>query len=211
MPLIHNINDNENPLWASFRQGNTDAFSSIIKLHYNDLYSYGICFTKDTYLLKDSIQDIFLTLWKNRATIGITSQIKFYLLKSLRRKLAENLHANKRYTLKPETDFENLFDFQLNKEDAIVEEENRLQVSENLRAAIKKLSKRQQEIIYLRFYLDIGFDEIAGTMNLNHQSVYNLLHNAINRLKEINHLKNNPPQKGISELTIFIGLLANLQ
>jgi len=210
MPVLKTIEHNEILLWTKFREGNNTAFSSIIKQHYNDMYSYGLCFTKDIFLLKDSIQDICLTLWKNRETIGDTTQIKFYLLKSLRRKLAENLGASKRYTLKQAADFENLFDFQLNKEDAIVEEEDRMQLSEKLRATIKKLSKRQQEIIYLRFYLDAGFDEIADTMHLNHQSVYNLLHNAINRLKDISQQKKISSNSSAGELIVLIGTLISL-
>ncbi len=210
MPALQLVTYNETLLWSQFRQGNTQAFSGIIKLHYNEMYSYGLCFTKDVFLLKDSIQDIFLALWKNRETIGATSQIKFYLLKSLRRKLAENLVKNKRYRLKPEADFGHLFDLQLNKEDAIIEAENQMLVSERIRAALKKLSKRQQEIIYLRFYLNAGFDEIGDTMNLNPQSVYNLLHNAINRLRDVSLPEKLPPHGSATELTIFIALLTNL-
>lgn len=181
---------NESLLWVKFLEGNTHAFETIIKLFYNDMYHYGFCFTKDVYLLKDAIQDIFLTLWKNRATIGKTTAVKFYLLKSLRRKLAEHINQGKRYSLKADNkDFENLFELQLNKEDAIIYDETNSAITEQLRNAVKKLSKRQQEIIFLRFYNNAGFNEIADTMNLSHQSVYNLLHNSINRLKDITHQK----------------------
>lgn len=202
-----NVGDttNESLLWVKFLEGNTDAFETIIKLFYNDMYYYGLCFTKDVYLLKDAIQDIFLTLWKNRATIGKTTVVKFYLLKSLRRKLAEQINQGKKYMLKADTkDFDNLFELQLNKEDAIIHDETNSAITEQLRKAIKKLSKRQQEIIFLRFYNNAGFNEIADTMNLNHQSVYNLLHNAINRLKDITHKKEKSANPGINDLFILL-------
>ena len=186
MSCLKNTGIDQILLWKQFREGNKDAFTVIIKIFYNEMYSYGFCFTKDTGLLKDSIQDVFLTLWKSRLTIGNTTQIIFYLLKSLRRRLAENINANHRYSIESSESFEELFDFQLNKEDAIVYEESQQEITRQLKGAIGRLTKRQQEIIYLRFYNNAGFNQIADAMGLTHQAVYNLLHIAISKLKEIN-------------------------
>jgi RNA polymerase sigma factor (sigma-70 family) len=53
-----------------------------------------------------------------------------------------------------------------------------------MRQALSGLSKRQQEVIYLRFYVDADIDEIAEIMGLNRQSVYNLLHEGLKKLKK---------------------------
>lgn len=209
MPASKRISMDEILLWKHFQEGNKDAFNLIIKTFYNEMYSYGFCFTKDTGLLKDSIQDVFLALWKSRLTIGNTSQINFYLLKSLRRRLAENIKANHRYSLKSAENFDELFDFQLNKEDAIVQEESLQQITRQLRNAIGQLTKRQQEIIYLRFYNDAGCNEIADAMGLTHQAVYNLLHIAISRLKEINTKTNSPAIDKNNGSLLLLALLAN--
>jgi DNA-directed RNA polymerase specialized sigma24 family protein len=54
-----------------------------------------------------------------------------------------------------------------------------------VRQLVARLSKRQQEVIYLRFYGDIEIEEIAEIMHLNRQSVYNLLHDALKELRRI--------------------------
>jgi RNA polymerase sigma factor (sigma-70 family) len=53
-----------------------------------------------------------------------------------------------------------------------------------MRQALAGLAKRQQEVIYLRFYVDADIDEIAEIMGLNRQSVYNLLHEGLKKLKK---------------------------
>ena len=52
-----------------------------------------------------------------------------------------------------------------------------------MKKILSKLPKREQEVIYLRFYVDADVDEISDIMSLNRQSVYNLMHNALKKLK----------------------------
>ncbi len=77
-------------LWDKFLQGDACAFGELMHRHYRDLFNYGTRFTKDKELVKDCIQDLFLSLWKNRLTLSRTEFVKYYLLKSLRRKLSKN-------------------------------------------------------------------------------------------------------------------------
>jgi RNA polymerase sigma factor (sigma-70 family) len=48
---------------------------------------------------------------------------------------------------------------------------------------LNKLPKRQKEIIYLRFYQDLEVSEIVEIMEINAQSVYNLIHKALANLR----------------------------
>jgi RNA polymerase sigma factor (sigma-70 family) len=63
------------------------------------------------------------------------------------------------------------------------------QLSEEKTARLKKLisglSKRQQEIVHLKYYQHLDHDQIAQIMNISTQSVYNLLHETIQRLKSL--------------------------
>jgi RNA polymerase sigma factor (sigma-70 family) len=54
-----------------------------------------------------------------------------------------------------------------------------------LRKTMAQLSKRQHELIYLKFYQHLDHAQIAGLMNLNRQSVYNLLHETIQKLRSL--------------------------
>ncbi|HXB91633.1 MAG TPA: sigma-70 family RNA polymerase sigma factor [Puia sp.] len=180
-----NLLDENLILWNEFRSGNADAFGELIRIHYQDLFQYGTRFTGDEELVKDSIQDLFLELWTNRLTISSTSFVKYYLLKSLRRLLGRKIGRSRQVTTWDELHFESLFNGAPSVETSIIREEWLADLARKMRKALAGLTRRQQEVIYLRFYLDADIEEIAEIMSLNRQSVYNLLHDALKKLKKL--------------------------
>ena len=172
-------------LWNEYRGGNADAFGALIRVHYSDLFHYGTRFTRDAELVKDCLQDLFMELWINRETISETSFVKYYLLKALRRKLTRRI-GRSRYTGSwEELRFESLFAGSHPIETGITREEGLAELAKKMRHALAGLSKRQQEVIYLRYYMDADIDEIAEIMTVNRQSVYNLLHESLKKLKKL--------------------------
>jgi RNA polymerase sigma factor (sigma-70 family) len=170
-------------LWVLFRTGNQSAFEKIIKSHYQVLLNYGTRFCKDDELIKDSLQDLFFSLWQNRLSISDTLSVKNYLLKSLRRKLLREIHKNKQTTHLRELHFDAGFNMVLPVDHNVILQERLTELSFRVRDVLEKLSPRQQEVIYLRFYAEASLEEIAEIMDLNLQSVYNLLHEALKRFK----------------------------
>lgn len=184
-----NLLDENLLLWNEFRSGNVDAFGRLIKTHYQDLFNYGTRFTSDEEMVKDCIQDLFLSLWTNRLTINETSFVKYYLLKSLRRNLARAIGRSKYYNSWNELQFEALFKDASSVESHLIREEQQVELAGKMRKVLTGLSRRQQEVIYLRYYMDADIEEIAEIMSLNRQSVYNLLHDALKRLRKISFKK----------------------
>jgi RNA polymerase sigma factor (sigma-70 family) len=177
----HNDHNSLNTHWTLFLAGDSQALDVIVKTHFNLLYQYGCKFTADHALVKDCIQDLFLFLWQRREAIQETPVVKAYLMKALRRRL-ERAWAKT-------TAIERNFEFQSppdhSREAEIITAEQHAELSQQIKKGIALLSKRQQEIIYLRFYLNADAAQIADIMQLNRQSVYNLLHDAINKLRSI--------------------------
>ena len=180
-----NLLDEDLLLWNEFRNGNADAFGGLIRVHYQDLFHYGTRFTKDEELVKDCLQDLFLELWANRLTISETSFVKYYLLKALRRGLGRKIGRSKHAASWDELHFENLFNGSPSIETQLIREEYLTELSRKMRKILASLSRRQQEVIYLRFYVEADPEEIAEIMSLNRQSVYNLLHDALKKLKKL--------------------------
>ena len=184
-----NLLDENLLLWNEFRNGNADAFGQLIKIHYQDLFNYGTRFTRDEEMVKDCIQDLFLALWANRLTISPTSFVKYYLLKSLRHNLARTIGRSKYHNSWNELHFEALFNdspsigTHLNHDGGVAE------LARKMRKVLTGLSRRQQEVVYIRFYMDADIEEIAEIMSLNRQSVHNLLHDSLKRLRKISFKK----------------------
>ena len=172
-------------LWNEYRSGNAEAFGALVRVHYRDLLHYGTRFTRDVELVKDCLQDLFLELWINRETINETSFVRYYLLKMLRRKLSRKI-GRSRYTGSwEEIHFESLFSAAAPAGGGIMQREDLAELTRKMRQALEGLSKRQQEVIYLRYYVDADIDETAEIMSLNRQSVYNLLQDSLKKLKKL--------------------------
>jgi len=52
------------------------------------------------------------------------------------------------------------------------------------------LTKKEREVVYLRFFMGLGYEEISQIMNVNYQVVMNYMHRAMKALRE-NEIINN--------------------
>jgi RNA polymerase sigma factor (sigma-70 family) len=168
-------------LWIHMLPGDHLALDAIVKRHYNLLYQYGCKFTRDASQVKDCIQDLFLYIWQRRHAISETPSVEHYLMKALRRRLERAL--SKTGTTEG-IGFLEFADTGATPDDKIIQQEQKTVLADKIKQCILQLSNRQQEIIYLRFYLNASPADIADIMQLNRQSVYNLLHDALNRLRQ---------------------------
>jgi RNA polymerase sigma-70 factor (ECF subfamily) len=182
MQLPH---DDEVMLWRKFKDGDRDAFATIYQQHIIPLIAYGSKLCPDDDQLKDQIQELFVELWHSRCNLSDTDSVRYYLLKALRYKLIRLEKGRQSRTF-----FKDLEDQDPNivsespVETAIVEKETFEYHKAQLKDALCHLTARQQEIIQLRFYQGLTHTQIAGLMDMNYQSVSNLLHKALARLKE---------------------------
>ena len=168
-------------LWESFRNGDKDAFTALFRRHYAALFRFGSKFTTDSKLLEDCIQELFLELWQAKSRTPVLS-VKTYLLKSLKYKLLRAFRQRGKVLLtadSPEGHFE------WSHENFLIAEQESQEKKRKVLAALDRLSNRQKEIIYLKYYQDLSYEEVSEIMNINYQAARNLLYQAIKSLKNI--------------------------
>lgn len=193
--LTYNMGMSEEQLWIKFKDGDQDAFEFIFKKYHPILYGYGRKLFPDSNDLDDSIQELFLKLWKKRDSLSEVLSIKAYLLKAFRRIALERVQKNRRYTGVSEYGH---YDVALSVEDMLISEEAGKEQKDRLRHSIEKLTKRQKEIIYLRFYEGLSYEEIESVVQINYQTIRNCVYEAIKVLKK-------------DLLSISIGLLPGVE
>lgn len=170
-------------LWNKFRKGDRHAFALIYKIHIAELLSYGYRVTSNQQLIKDSIHDLFLHIWLHRGNLSETTSIKYYLFRSLRNRILQNLDTAPEVASQPNDFTLDGILSEISWEEELIQEETQTSQMQRLRKAIERLPKRQQEAIQLRYFHSFGLDEISTMMEMNNQSVRNLLHRAITHLR----------------------------
>ncbi len=164
-----------------------DALALLMGKYYTDLYNYACSFTKDEDLVKDCIQEVFISLWQRRENAVAILSPKYYLLRAVKNKILKSVHKNGLFgeTVFLEKEYDFFYEFSI--ERITIEKQISDEKATRLKRIISGLSKRQQEIIYLKYYQHLGHGQIAELMNIGTQSVYNLLHETIQKLKMIWH------------------------
>lgn len=170
-------------LWSNLREGDQEAISKLFCRFYSQLYNYGFNIVARNDLVKDCIQELFLTLWKKRNTINQSHSVKAYLLSSYRRIIFRRLDKQKNRAERNHEYESNFFDDVYNIEELMIHFETDKKRKKQLAKAIGSLSKRQREAIYLKFYNGLSSREIALIMDVNKQSVYNHVSQAINKMQ----------------------------
>ena len=172
-----------NLTWEKMKIGDEAALSEIFTCFYSDLYRYGIKIFNHPDLVKDSIQDVFVRIWERRETIGQVQNAKAYLITSLRRKLFENKeqYVSQIYDGKSGLDEKETFSFSA--AEFMEVEEISTQLRTSMTGAINDLPERQRELIYLRFYFNLPYAEIARIMDVKEQTVKNLMQRAMANLR----------------------------
>jgi len=168
--------------WDRFKNGDDFALSSIYSGNAELLYQYGLKFTANRDLIEDTIHDLFLDLMRNRKTIGRTEHIRFYLMKSFRRKLIRKLKRELQYGDDPFSEIQ--FGIRYSIEQDLISEETENDRIRRLFSAIEQLSPRQKEAIYLKFNKELDYDEISEVLGMGIEASRNLIYRAIKSLKE---------------------------
>ena len=157
-------------------------FSELYNKYIDILFAYGCKMTNDRELIKDCIHDVFVKYF-TKYEEGKVAHAGSYLLMSLRNRINDEFRMHtkmsdeeitKRLTaekIDDAPDFEKL------------EEEKDIQ--RKLMDNIARLSPRQQQIIQLYYMEQRKYDEICNIMGINYQSVRNLMHRSITRLRKM--------------------------
>ena len=167
-------------LWESFRKGDRDAFATLFRRHYEALFRYGGKFADNAGQLEDSIQELFVELWQSNSRIPVIS-VRAYLLKSLKYKILKTYR--RRRDILPITEDQGIFEW--SHEDYLVSGEQTAENNRKVLNALDRLSNRQKEIVYLKYFQNLSYEEISEVMNINYQVARNLLYQAIKSLKTL--------------------------
>ncbi|MBC3787867.1 RNA polymerase sigma factor [Spirosoma utsteinense] len=188
--LLNYQKASDTQIWDDFLLGSKDAYSFMYTKYAPVLYNYGYKIAQDRQLTEDCLQDLFLTILETRERLGHTDSIKFYLMRSLRREIVRKLTSGPRLTGRHmeqhrladghDIDFRVEFQYEPTWLDSQISKER----SEAILHELNRLPARQKEALFLKFFDNLSYDEIAGIMGIETTSAYKVIYKAIAALQK---------------------------
>lgn len=162
-----------------------EAFSALFKKYYKPLLNYGLQLVPRNQLVKDSIQELFFTIWDKRERLSDVENVSSYLYTSFRRTLFRQVKIYQTWQKRDQAYFAETFnESRLDTEQLLIVEELNREKKRNLQKAFENLNGHQKEVAFLKFYSGLSNDEICEIMGVKKESVYNYMYRAISTLKE---------------------------
>jgi RNA polymerase sigma factor (sigma-70 family) len=172
----------EYQIWENIKDGDRESLKELYELYYITLVNYGRKITDDQALIEDAIQETYISIWKYRLTMSVPASVKHYVLRAFRNRLTQIFKERPNITYTEES---LNFSFEVGFDHKIIEGEDARKLSAQINKAVSKLTNRQREIIYYRFYENLSFEEIAEIMSMQIRATYKLNARAITSLREI--------------------------
>jgi RNA polymerase sigma factor (sigma-70 family) len=180
---VHTIRKSDAEVWQELKQGEKKALERIFRRYYGDLYKYGVKLTGQPALVEDELQSLFLKIWNNRKNLGDVSGVKTYLWTALRRRLIaekQKKHVGKGYF---NSDPSAKQEMQFSAEELIIHREHRHLQARALKQALNRLSGKRREIMYLKYYDGLSYEEIQQVMGISYQTARNYIYEGLEALR----------------------------
>lgn len=157
------------------------AFQRLYERYYHYFALVGARRGATTEATRDAVNDLFTYLWEDHARLGRISSPHNYLITVFLQKL-------RRTPATVSADEATLEALALpfsepSVEAAYIQDQNQQKLRALLAGFVARLPTRQREILYQKFYLGLSNAEIAAAGTVSVSTVYNTLHQALEKLR----------------------------
>jgi len=189
------------------RRGDAEAFSELCRFYETRLLRQAMTFCSNPTLAEELAQDTLVEAWRSLRRYNGRCQFFTWLCAILLNRYRNILRQRRPLTLSAlrgsdretfEQNLQNLADVEATPAQAA---ESREQAALVLRC-VSMLPAKQQQIIYLRFYVDDSLEGIAAALGCSLGTVKSRLFSALEKLRAMNALKSGSLPNEISLLTL---------
>ena len=177
--------DNNNIHWERLRKGDKQALFALYNNTYAHLLRFGLKLCGNDELVKDCITQLFLQLWSKQQQLRPVTNVPAYLFTALKRQLLDQLayqskiHAAvNRMTDKEEEN-------ELSYEEIIIRVQQDEEMKQRLHRAMQSLTPRQIELVRLKFFEGLSYEQIAAQTSQTVKTAYNTIYDAIKTLRHL--------------------------
>ncbi len=169
-------------LYTKVREGDIRSFETLFRRYYERLCLYVIGIVGNSDTAEEIVQQLFYTLWKDRADLRIVLSVKSYLYGAVRNQslqYIEHLHVRERYrtAMSEKTPESGSYD---TPQDILEYKE----LEQRLEAAIEKLPQRRRHIFRMNRFEGKKYEQIAREMSLSVKTIEAEMSKALQTLKK---------------------------
>lgn len=150
------------------RKGNKKAFKKLFEEYYVRLHRFVWGYVKSKAVAEELVQDLFLSIWENRADLDIEQSLKSYLFRAARNRSIDWLRHQK---VEQEWRDEKR---ELNKQRRGSDQSERLHkrwMLDLVEEAIRTMPERRREVFMLSRYEKMTYKEIAEFLDISVSTV----------------------------------------
>ncbi|WP_395767868.1 RNA polymerase sigma factor [Aquirufa sp.] len=174
-------------LLSAYIQGDDKAFETLVKRSKSKVYTTIYLIVKDRYIAEDLMQEAYIKAIDVIKSGRYNEEGKFlpWILRISHNMAIDHFRKEKRYptiVLEDGSKVFNSFDFA---EDSIEEQQMKADQVENIREMIKKLPDEQREVLVMRHYEDLSFQEIADQTGVSINTALGRMRYALINLRKM--------------------------
>ena len=186
-------NRSDQETWELFRNGDEAALTFIYQSYADKMYNYGCQFSDKHELVSDCIQELFTEIITKRKRLGQAVSIKFYLFKSLRRKLFRAVRKEQKFQKNASSSAVEGFNILEDGSVKFIDQEFSSFQKKIITEECNQLPARQKEALMLYFYEGLSYKEIAKTLGMSKTKsarvlIYRAIDSLSSRLQKYKHL-----------------------
>ncbi len=191
------------PVWLKFKSGDENAFLQLYRTHYLGLINYGIKLTRERALANECLTSMLMQLWDTRSKLPEVTNTRAYLLTCLKRTVFNYYKAENTRKVK-ESMAISLAEEGLTHADYFEAIQSNSILKSKLLSAMNVLTEREKELVKLKFFDDLDYDEIALKCDITKRTAYNIIHDALKKLRENLKDENGEDYYSLLSLTILL-------
>ncbi|MFN3998762.1 RNA polymerase sigma factor [Algoriphagus sp.] len=157
------IGPQDSELIAQYRNGSEAAFDLLVDRYQSKVFTTIYLIVKDQYVAEDLLQDVFVKVVQTIHSDRYSEEGKFqpWLMRIAHNLAIDYFRKSKRYPTILMEDGSNLFNSLMFAEASVEDHRVKEETLEMVKKLIEELPEAQKEVLVMRHYLDMSFQEIA--------------------------------------------------
>ncbi len=185
-----------------FKNGNEDAFAQLVRKHSSRIYTTIYLIVKDSYKAEDLLQDTFIKVVDTIKSGRYNEEGKFlpWVMRIAHNLAIDHFRKEKRYPTILMEDGSSVFNTIEFAEDSVESLRIQKETHARLRELIQQLPEPQKEVLLMRHYMQMSFQEIAEATGVSINTALGRMRYALINLRKqmtknnINYDQNFYPQ-----------------